>query len=236
MNFNNQNEGSSWKKISDYFVFNIIYPLIGLVVIAVNPLSVFALALLISISVYVTVFRRSFVRKSFLFLLGGIYAMLMFIYSLSPRIQYEEFKITHPHWKEVEGNISKFDVSWEGGKRRKSVAKIFYQYTINNKRFKAFENDAIENKSYSVFWVSDEGKKQYNRDMEESMNEYIRDKNFKIMANVQTNECKIFIPLNFILLSNSSGFNILATFLKIILVPLLCFLIISLITERLEKR
>lgn len=236
MNFNNQNKGYSWKKISDNMVSIIIFPLFGLVIIAINPLSVFVLALLISISVYLIIFRRSFVRKSFLFLLGGIYAMSLFIYSLSPRIQYEEFKITHPHWKEVKGNISKFDVSWRGGKRRKSVAKIFYQYTINNKRFKALEDDAIENNSYSVFWVSDEGKKQYNQDLEESVKEYIRAKNFKILTNVQTNECKIFIPLNFILFSNSSGFNILATFLKIILVPLLSVFVLSLITERLKRR
>lgn len=236
MNFNNQNKGYSWKKRSDYMVSIIIFSLFGLVIIAINPLSVFALALIISIGVYVTVFRRSFVRKFFLFLLGGVYAILMFIYSLSPRIQYEEFKIIHPHWKEVEGNISKFDVSWKGGKRRKSVAKIFYQYTINSKRFKAIEDDAIENKSYSVFWVSDEGKKQYNRDLKQSVNEYIRDKNFRILTNVQTNECKIFIPLNFILLSNSSGFNILVTFLKIMLVPLLFVFVLSLITERLKRR
>lgn len=225
----------SQEKRSDYIVFKIVYPLLGLLLVAINPLSVFVLALLISIMVYVTVFRKIFLRQSFLFLLGGIYSIFMFIYSLSPRIQYEEFKITHPHWKEVEGNISKFDVSWKGGKGRKSVAKIYYQYTVNNKRFKAFEDDAIENKSYSVFWVSDEGKKEYNSDLEERMSEYIRDKNFKIFANVQTNECKIFIPLNFILISNSSAFNTLATMLKIMLVPLLFFLIISLVTDRLTK-
>lgn len=119
-------QSRSKKDISDSVAFKIIYPLLGIVFIAINPISFCVLAILLSTIVYYLIFRKHIFRKTFLFVLAPIYLCLLFVYSISPKIQYHEFKLTHPNWTEVKGQISNFDVIWRGGKSRRSTVLIRY--------------------------------------------------------------------------------------------------------------
>ncbi|RXM52877.1 MULTISPECIES: hypothetical protein [unclassified Chryseobacterium] len=212
------------KKKSDDFVFRIIVPLLGLLVVIFNPISLFIISVLASILVYITVFRTTIFSKTFLYFLAVIYAVIMFVYSVSPKIQYTEFKTTHPNWIETEGTSLTADVNWRGGKNRRSVADITYQYRMNNKTFKKTANNALKNNTYSVFWNSEKEKNESNQDLKKRVENYVQQKNFKILRNPNSGETKLFIPLNDLLLSNSFGFQLLVTFSKVMLVPFFCML------------
>lgn len=214
------------KKKSDDIAFKIIVPILGVLFVIFNPLSLLAISVLVAILCYAFVFRRTIFSKLFLFFLVAVYAVILLIYSISPKIQYIEFKTTHPSWVEVEGNALHADVSWNGGKSRKSVADITYQYRINNKLVSKSANNVLKNNAYSVFWNSKKEKDESNQKLKSRVESYIRQKNFKILKNPASEETKLFIPLDNILLSNSPGFQILVTVSKIMLIPFICFLIL----------
>lgn len=228
-------QSRSKEEISDFIVFKIIYPLLGIVFIAVNPISFFVLATLLSTIVYCLIFRKHIFRKTFLFVLAPVYIFLMFVYSVSPLIQYYEFKLTHHDWIEVKGQISNFDVVWKGGKSRKSTVDIDYQYTIYSKKFHSTAVDIINRRSHSVFWSSENEIKESNVKLKQDVAEYVSEMNFKIFHNLQTEESRLFIPLNILLFSNSSGFSIIYGMLKIILFPFLFFIIFSSIKNKFQN-
>lgn len=228
-------QSRSKEEISDFIVFKIIYPLLGIVFIAFNPISFFVLATILSTIFYYLIFRKNIFRKTFLFVLASVYLFLMFVYSVSPKIQYCEFKLTHPDWIEVKGQISNFDVVWKGGKSRKSTVEIDYQYIIYSKKFHRTAVDVISRRSHSVFWSSENEIKESNLKLKQDITEYVSVENFKIFHNPQTEESRLFIPLNILLFSNSSGFSIIYGMLKIILIPFLFFIIFSGIKNKFQN-
>lgn len=214
------------KKKSDDIVFKIIVPLLGLLFVIFNPLSLFAISVLVAILLYIIVFRTTIFSKLFLFFLAATYIFILFIYSLSPKIQYIEFKTTHPSWVEVEGNSLRVDVNWQGGKTRRSVADITYQYRIHNTIVKKIGNNILKNNTYSVFWNSEKEKKESNQKLKNLVETYIQKKNYKILKNPDSEESKLFIPLNNVLLSSSFGVEFLVTVSKVMLVPFFFMLIL----------
>ncbi|WP_027374155.1 hypothetical protein [Chryseobacterium sp. UNC8MFCol] len=213
------------KKKSDDFVFKIIVPVFGLLIVIFNPISIFILSVLGGTLLYIIVFRKTIFRKLFFLFLTVIYIILLFIYSVSPKIQYVEFKTTHPDWVEVEGDSLHVEVSWQGGKSRKSTADITYQYRINNKIFSKTENRALKNNTYSVFWNSENEKKESNLALKNRVETYIRQKNFKILKNPASEETQLFIPLDNILFSSSFGTEFIVTISKVMSVPFFFILI-----------
>lgn len=218
-------QSDSKNKTSDFIVFKIIYPLLGLVYIAINPISLFIFAFLISFIVYYLIFRNNIFRKKFLFVLAPIYLGILFTYSISPKIQCCEFELTHPNWTELKGQVSDFNISWKGGKSRKSTANISYHYIAGSQKFSRTAIGVIDRRSHSIFWASDNEIKDSNLKLRQEVTNYIKDRNFKIFHNPKTNESRLLIPLNFLLLSNSSGFSIIYGMLKIILFPFLLIMI-----------
>lgn len=214
------------KKKSGDFAFKIIVLILGLMVVIFNPISLFILSVLGGTLLYVIVFRKIIFRKFFLFFPTVIYIILLFIYSVSPKIQYVEFKTTHPDWVEVEGDSLHVEVSWQGGKSRKSVADITYQYRIHNKVFSKTENRALKNYTYSVFWNSENEKKESNLVLKNRVKTYIQQKNFKILKNPASEETKLFIPLDNILFSSSWGTEFIVTMSKVMSVPFFFILIL----------
>lgn len=213
------------KKKSDDIAFKIIVPLLGILVVIFNPLSLFVISVLLGILIYTILFRKTIFSKLFLFFLAGIYVVILFIYSLSPKIQYVEFKMTHPNWIEVKADSLDVDVNWEGGKTRKSVADITYQYHIKNKIIHKSANNILKNNTYSIFWNSEKEKKESNQKLKNRVETYFQKNNFKILKSPNSDETKLFIPLDNILLSSSFGVHFLVTFSKVMLVPLFFILI-----------
>ncbi|WP_347218394.1 hypothetical protein [Chryseobacterium sp.] len=213
------------KKKSDDIVFKIIVPLLGLVVVILNPLSLFAISVLVAALLYRIVFHKTFFSKLFIFFLTTIYAFIMLIYSVSPKIQYVEFQKTHPNWVEVQGDSLHVEVDWQGGRTRKSVADITYQYRTHGKTVKKLENNVLKNNTYSVFWNSESEKKESNLELKNRIQTYIQQKNFKILKNQDAEESKLFIPLDNILLSSSFGVEFFIMISKVMLVPFFFILI-----------
>ncbi|OCA78311.1 hypothetical protein BBH99_08790 [Chryseobacterium contaminans] len=222
---NNDLLETSQKKSND-IVFKIIVPLLGLLFVVINPLSLFAISALLGILLYIIVFRKTIFSKLFLFSLAAIYTVILFIYSVSPKIQYMEFITTHPHWVEVDGNSFRVNVNWQGSKNRRSVADITYQYRINHKFINASEKNVLKNNAYSIFWNSKKEKNESNQKLKKRVESYIQKKNFKILKNPDSEESRLFIPLDNVLFSNSFGIQFLVTISKIMLIPFFCFLIL----------
>lgn len=213
--------------MSDFIVFKIIYPLLGILMIILNPLSIFGLAILISIIFYLIFFGRNLCIKIFLFVFAAFYFLFLMIYSLSPKIQYIEFKYSHFKWIEVDGKISDFAVDWKGSKSRKSGVDIKYQFFYDHKTYSGMQKNVIQHYTNSVFWDSDKEIKQSNQTLSSDMKDYISEKNYKIYYKAETGESKVLMPLNNFLLSNSFAFNILFALSKIIFIPLLVIFLIS---------
>lgn len=228
---NNNSYLNETRKKSDFIAFRIIYPLLCLLFVILNPLSFFALALFVSIIIYILVFREHIFRKTFLYLFAPVYLCFIFIYSISPKVKYLEFKTTHWNWIEVKGEISDFDITWKGGKSRYSSANISYHYTVNNRKYQENESNVIENRSNSVFWVSEKEKEELNLDLHKNVEQYIQERNFKIFYNPKTGESKILMPLKLILLSNSSGFNFVFCMLKVMLLPILLIMLFMIFSK-----
>lgn len=222
---NNNEYLTTTKKKFDDIVSKIMGPLLGVLFVVLNPLSIFVISVLMGILLYIIVFRKTIFSKLFLFFLAAIYVVILFIYSVSPKLQYVEFKTTHPNWVEVEGDSLHTDVSWHGGKSRRSVANITYQYHINNKIANKSENNVLKNNTYSLFWNSEKEKSDSNQELEKRMETYIQQKNFKILKNPNSEETKLFIPLDDVLLSNSFGAQFLVMISKVMLIPLILILL-----------
>jgi len=225
MNYNNDNFKMSDKK-SDFVVLKIIYPLIGLLIVILNPLSIFGIALLVSVPFYFIIFKSDSGKRTFLFLTGGLYVLFLLMYSVSPKVQYLEFKFSHYNWIEVDGRITDFSIDWKSGKNRKSIADIKYQFKSNDHTYKREETGAVVHYTNSIFWDSEKDKMRSNAILESDVKDYINEKNYRILYHPKTRKSKIMMPLNMFLFSNSGGFNIIFTTSKIFLIPLLLMFII----------
>lgn len=215
---NNNNFLKTTKKKSDA-IYKIILPIVGLLFVALNPLSIFVISALLGTLFYLIVFRQTIFHKLFLFFIGAMYMVLLFIYSVSPRIQYIEFKTTHPSWIEVEGNFLHVEVRWKGSKTKSSAADITYQYRLNNKSVTKLANNVLKNNTYSIFWSSLKEKKESDQKLKTRIENYIQQNNFKILKSPNSDESKLFIPLDHILFSNSFGVQFLITICKVMLIP-----------------
>lgn len=207
------------KKKSDAIAFKIIVPLLGLLVVIFNPLSLAMISAVSGTLIYLMIFRKNIFSKIFVFFLVATYAVVLFIYSVSPKIQYLEFKATHPNWSEVEGYSFLVDVNWQGGKARRSSANITYQYRINDKIVKKSESNVLKNNTYSIFWNSEKEKKESNQKLKSRIENYIQQKNFKILKKPDSAETKLFIPLDDVLFSSSFGSEFIVTVSKVMSVP-----------------
>lgn len=223
------------KKKSGAFAYKIILPIVGLLFVALNPLSIFVISVLLGTLLYLTVFRQTIFRKLLLFI-GAMYMVLLFIYSVSPRIQYIEFKTTHPSWVEVEGNFLHVEVRWKGSKTKRSAADITYQYRFNNKLVTKWASNVLRNNTYSIFWSSLKERKESDQKLRNRIEHYIQQKNFKILKSPNSDESKLFIPLDHILFSNSFGVQFLVTVCKIMLIPLFFIVMFFFVNDKRFKR
>lgn len=211
-------------------------PLLLALFIFFHSLLVFALALLAAILVHLIVRRRSLFSRSFLWTLGSAYFLFVLMYSVSPRLRYLEFKVTHPAWLEVPAAVEKVETIWKPRMRRQmphAVANVRYYYTdaSTGETMRGTRGEAIEKYSYR-FWNTAASGARCQERLRAAAEAYVAAQN----SRPGTSESRLFMPLNTVLLSGSAVLNILFGFFKSVLVIALVVLVFMGLGKLFEKR
>lgn len=216
------------KEVTDFLTWKLLYPILLIIYIIVNPISIFIISLLISFLILRPNLKLKKAWKRFLYLCLIIHIFLISTYSISPYLQYQEFRFSHWNWEKVEGKPENFHVKWEEVYRRKSpkaIADIQYSFQLNDEIKKATEFDAL--KIYYPYFAgkTDEKKEELKRELSQQIKQHIANKDDVILANTKNGKSKLFITTEKVLLANSGAYNFITNVGQVFLgIALLIFI------------
>lgn len=198
------------KQVTDFLTWKLIFPILLIIYVIVNPISIFILSFLISILILRPNLKLKKAWKRLFYLCLIIYIFLISLHSISPFLQYQEFRLSHWNWEKVEGKPENVHVKWEEIFRQKSpkaVADIQYSFQLNDESKKATEFDAL--KIYYPYFAgnTDDKKEELKRELSQQINQHIANKDEVILANPKNGKSKLFITTEKILLKNSGVYN-----------------------------
>lgn len=196
MNNKNKNLLSQGKNVTEWIAFKIILPLFAVAVIIFNPISVFVFSLLLVFILSFKFLKEGTFLKKFLWRLGIIYASILSLLSLSPRLKYWEFKIFNPNYKEVNATIVDYKIDWHKTTKGTSVgpkATIKYLFSENGKLLK--DQNKIQRYSSKIYHTKKVIEKRKNI-LSKKIEQYKNEKNFAVFYNQEKNTSELFMPLN----------------------------------------
>lgn len=226
----NSNEAylKTGKKVTDFLTWKLIFPILLILYIVINPISIFIFSFLISILFFTSNFKTRKGWKRILISTLLVYSFLLSIYSISPYLQYQEFRFSHWNWEKVEGKPENQHVKWEEIYRRKSpkaIADIQYSFQLNDEIKKATEFDAL--KIYYPYFAgkTDEKKEALKSKLSQQIKQHIANKDYVILANPKNGKSKLFITTQKVLLENSGSYNFITDIGQVFLgIALLIFI------------
>ncbi len=143
-----------------------------------NPFQLAIYSLFIGIVIYLVLNIRQQGKlqlnsrhlRSALFYTGGIYFLIVALYSLSPYLRLKEFQWTHPGYHAVQGEVT---VSGYGVYKQRSNSYSFvnvdYSYYVNGNRYQQQQKAVLKFYSFPIFsntktdYLRDEVAHQFNR-------------------------------------------------------------------------
>lgn len=149
-----------------------------------------------------------------------LYSFILSIYSFSPYLQYQEFKISHWNWESANGNPEKYNAKWEEIYRRKApkaIADIQYSFHYKNERKQATEFDAIKLVYPWFFGKTEEKKEELIQTLSQRIDEHIKNKDFKILVNPKNGDSKLFITTEKVFFANSGFYDLIMSVTQVFL-------------------
>ena len=208
------------KKVTDFLTWYFIAPILLIIYIIVNPISICIVSLVISVLFFLLIFKSLKRWKSLLVVCLLLYTFLLSIYSFSPYLQYQEFRISHWNWEKTNGNPEKYFAKWEEIYRRKNpkaIADIQYSFHYKNELKQVTEFDAIKLVYPWFFGKTDAKKEELVHSLSQHINEYIKNKDFKILVNPKNGDSKLFFTTEKVFFANSGVYDLIMSVAQVFL-------------------
>lgn len=215
----NQNESylRETKKTTEFFTFNILYPVLFLFYLVTSSLVIIISTIGISVIFYFPFFFKKLSVRSFLNFSVVIYLTLSLIVSVSPKLQFLSFKFSNPDMFECQGEIIDYKTHWESTtKVSNASAYVNTIYTTNNLNIKTNSRKTLAFYSTNL-WNSKHDISKKKKELETEMNNHIKERNFKILIN-KKGDSKLFMTTKVFLFKGSFGFQFLVMIFKFLII------------------
>ncbi|MFC4165327.1 hypothetical protein ACFOWU_16790 [Epilithonimonas zeae] len=206
------------KGITDFLTWKVLFPIILIIYLIFSPISASILSVIISLLICIPQFKTKIRWKRLLVIFLLLHFSLTSIYSISPYLQLKDFKLFHWNWKETNGTIENQYVKWEEITRRKgpkAIANIQYSFLYNNQIKKVTKFEAIKIVYPWYFRKTEEKKEKLKNELSQNIENYKKNKAYKIFVNPKNGESKLFITTEKILVSNSSSYSLLMSCVQV---------------------
>ncbi len=219
------------RKASSKLLNWVILPVLLGLFIFFYSLLLFGLAMLAALVVQLLVRRKPLWSRSFLWTAGLVYGFFVLIFSLSPRLQYLEFEVTHPAWVEVPATVENVEAFWRPRARRQlphAVVNVKYHYldASTGAIIRKMEAGAMKRYSYR-FWNTAQSSEQHREQLQREAEGAGAAHNFKVFVAPGTSKSRLFMPLNAVCFGGSDWLRILFGLFQIAMVTVGVVLLIG---------